>query len=104
MVNLTKLKYLKQPHTSAGRIPTPMAMKFYINQLMEERQLSVADEVKAKEEVWDSRNDFDKLIHEPTQALAYRTHSLALATVAKPDARRPGMNNTFDIPKCTIIA
>jgi len=29
-----------------------MAMKFYIDQLMEERQMSLADEVKTKEEVW----------------------------------------------------
>jgi heat-inducible transcriptional repressor len=54
MVNLTKAGYLKQPHASAGRIPTPHAMKFYINQLMEEKQMSLVDEVKAKEEVWDS--------------------------------------------------
>ncbi len=104
MVNLTKLKYLKQPHTSAGRIPTPMAMKFYINQLMEERQLSVADEVKAKEEVWDSRNDFDKLMHEATQALADRTHSLAIATMDNGDVWRAGMKNIFDNPEFSDIA
>ena len=39
MVNLTKLGFLKQPHTSAGRVPTSGAMKFYIDQLMEEKQI-----------------------------------------------------------------
>ena len=53
MVQLTKMKYLKQPHTSSGRVPTPTAMKFYINQLMEEKQLGVAEEVKAKEKTKD---------------------------------------------------
>src|SRR5258708_39055838 len=53
MASLTKMKYLSQPHTSSGRVPTPIAMKFYISQLMEEKQLGVAEEVKAKEEVWD---------------------------------------------------
>src|SRR3990172_6835296 len=57
MVSLTKTGYLRQPHTSAGRIPSPNAMKFYIGQLMEEKQMSLTDEVKAKEEVWDSRGD-----------------------------------------------
>src|SRR3972149_7736971 len=51
MSSLTKAGYLKQPHTSAGRIPTPTAMKFYIDQLMEEKKMSLAEEVKAKEDV-----------------------------------------------------
>lgn len=79
MVSLTKLNFLKQPHASAGRIPTPAAMKFYINQLMDEKQMSVVDEVKAKEEVWDSRDDLDELMDEATRALAARTKSLSVA-------------------------
>lgn len=81
MVSLTKAGYLKQPHTSAGRIPTPTAMKFYIDQLMEEKKMSLVDEVKAKEEVWDSRDDVDELMDEATHALAQRTHSLAVAAL-----------------------
>lgn len=81
MVTLTKSGYLKQPHTSAGRVPTPVAMKFYINQLMEEKQMSLVDEVKAKEEVWDYRSDVDQLMNEATRALANRTKSLAVAAI-----------------------
>ncbi|KKS00312.1 MAG: heat-inducible transcription repressor HrcA, heat-inducible transcriptional repressor [Microgenomates group bacterium GW2011_GWC1_41_20] len=81
MVSLTKLNFLKQPHASAGRIPTPVAMKFYINQLMEEKQMSIVDEVKAKEEVWDSRDDLDELMDEATHALASRTKSLSVAAI-----------------------
>jgi heat-inducible transcriptional repressor len=87
MVTLTKAGYLKQLHASAGRIPTPMAMKFYINQLMEEKQMSLMDEVKAKEEVWDSRSDIDELMDEATHALATRTRSLAVAALKDADAR-----------------
>lgn len=81
MVTLTKAGYLKQLHTSAGRVPTPMAMKFYIDQLMEEKQMSLVDEVKAKEEVWDSRDNIDELMDEATRALASRTRSLAVAAL-----------------------
>lgn len=87
MVTLTKLNFLKQPHASAGRIPTPVAMKFYINQLMEEKQMSLVDEVKAKEEVWDSRDDIDELMDEATHALAARTRSLAVAAL-KDDGKK----------------
>ncbi|KKR69680.1 MAG: Heat-inducible transcription repressor hrcA [Candidatus Woesebacteria bacterium GW2011_GWA2_40_7b] len=81
MVALTRTGYLKQPHTSSGRVPTPQAMKFYINQLMEEKQMSLVDEVKAKEEVWDSRDKIDDLMDEATHALASRTKSLTVAAL-----------------------
>jgi transcriptional regulator of heat shock response len=103
MAELTKMKYLKQPHTSAGRIPTPHAMKFYINQLMEEKHLGVVDEVKAKEEVWDSRNDFDKLMSEAAHSLAKATHSLAIAVTDDGDVWKAGMQNIFDNPEFTDL-
>ncbi|MFI5240812.1 MAG: hypothetical protein ACHQUA_00045 [Microgenomates group bacterium] len=81
MVALTKSNYLKQLHTSAGRVPTPVAMKFYIDQLMEEKQMSLVDEVKAKEEVWDARADLKNLMEEATHALAERTQSLAVSAL-----------------------
>lgn len=87
MVALTRAGYLKQLHTSAGRVPTPTAMKFYINQLMEEKQMSLVDEVKAKEEVWDSRDKIDDLMDEATHALASRTRSLAVAALKDKDKK-----------------
>lgn len=86
MVALTKAGYLKQPHTSSGRVPTPTAMKFYIDQLMEEKQMSLVDEVKAKEEVWDSRDDVDALMEEATHALADRTRSLTVGAIRNPNS------------------
>ncbi|MCL4382879.1 hypothetical protein M1545_03755 [Patescibacteria group bacterium] len=85
MVALTKTGFLKQPHTSAGRIPTSKAMKFYINQLMEEKQMSLTEEVKTKEDVWDARENIDKLLEEATHALAQKTRSLAVATLDDED-------------------
>jgi len=43
MVDLTQMGFLRQPHTSAGRIPTPLALRFYIDHLMQEKKLSLAD-------------------------------------------------------------
>jgi heat-inducible transcriptional repressor len=87
MASLTKAGYLKQPHTSAGRVPTPTAMKFYIDQLMEEKQMSIVDEVKAKEEVWDSRGKIDDLMDEATRALASRTKSISVGALKDVSSR-----------------
>ncbi|OGM88717.1 hypothetical protein A2614_00645 [Candidatus Woesebacteria bacterium RIFOXYD1_FULL_40_21] len=99
MVALTKAGYLRQPHTSAGRIPSPVGMKFYINQLMEEKQMSVTDEVKAKEEVWDSRGDLDELLEEATHALAAHTRNLAVASTDDGKVWRSGYANVFENPE-----
>lgn len=106
MVTLTAAGYLKQPHTSAGRIPTPTAMKFYIDQLMEEKKMSLVDEVKAKEEVWDSRDDIDELMDEATHALASRTRSLAVAAIKDKKDRfwQAGHSYIFNNPEFSEMA
>ncbi len=106
MVTLTKAGYLKQPHSSAGRIPTPLAMKFYIDQLMEEKQMSLVDEVKAKEEVWGSRDDIDELMDEATHALASRTKSLSVAALKDKKNRywQAGQSYLFQNPEFAEVS
>ena len=108
MVALTKSGYLKQLHTSAGRVPTPVAMKFYIDQLMEEKQMSLVDEVKAKEEVWDSRADLKNLMEEATHALSERTQSLTVAALDEGDVDkkfwRSGHSYIFQNPEFSDLA
>src|SRR5579872_2404941 len=85
MVRLTDLGYLKKPHTSAGRIPTPVGMKFYVKQLMKEKELSVAEEVAVKEKLWDYRKEEDKFMKQMTRDLAERTKTLAVASTEDGD-------------------
>ena len=99
MAKLIKNGYFKQPHTSAGRIPTKNAFRFYINQLMEEKKLSVVDEVAAREKIWDSRFDFDHLMKEAVKALAKQTKSLALATVKDGEVYHAGYANILNMPE-----
>ena len=102
MAALTSKGYLKQPHTSAGRVPTPKGMKFYINQLMEEKKLSVSDEVHAKEEVWDSRDNVERLMRDATHALAHQTNYLAVSTLDDGQAWVHGHSNLFASPEFTV--
>lgn len=104
MVGLTEAGYLRQPYTSAGRVPTPKAMKFYIDQLMEEKQMSVTEEVKAKEGVWDARSDVNALIREATHALAERTRSLAVGALDPGRVWHAGYANVFLNPEFSNLA
>lgn len=49
MVDLTDLGYLEQPHTSAGRIPSPMGYRLYVNELMGEHQLTLQETQRINE-------------------------------------------------------
>ncbi|EKD95624.1 MAG: Transcriptional regulator of heat shock protein [uncultured bacterium] len=99
MVKLAKLGYLRQPHTSAGRVPTPQAMKFYIDQLMKEKQMSTAEEVAVKDQIWDYRNEMDKLLREATHTLAEKTKTMAVATTDEGDIYFSGIANILDMPE-----
>ena len=41
--DLTEMGYLEQPHTSAGRMPSPKGYRLYVNELMEEQRLSLEE-------------------------------------------------------------
>jgi transcriptional regulator of heat shock response len=99
MARLTKLNYLKQPHTSAGRMPTTAAFKFYVAELMEEKKLSVSEEVAAKEKIWDARFDLDKLMRAATRALAERTNALAVGGIENGDIYHSGYANILEMPE-----
>ena len=38
LAELSDLGYLEQPHTSAGRVPSPKGYRLYVNELMERRE------------------------------------------------------------------
>lgn len=99
MVKLTSLGYLRQPHTSAGRTPTSVGLKFYVDQLMEERALSLKDEVAIKEELAETDQKFDKLLRHTARVLADQTHSLAVVTDEEGEIYASGMANILDIPE-----
>lgn len=99
MVELTDKGYLKQPHTSAGRVPTPIALKFYISSLMKENQLSVKDEVDIKEELWERRYEFDRLMRLTARRLAERTGTLAVAVNEDGDVYAAGAAAILDMPE-----
>ncbi|MBR3561301.1 MAG: heat-inducible transcription repressor HrcA [Oscillospiraceae bacterium] len=40
---LCELGYLEQPHTSAGRVPSPQGYRLYVNELMERRSVSAEE-------------------------------------------------------------
>lgn len=99
MVRLSELGYLQKPHTSAGRVPTPLGMKFYVKQLMQKQPLSVTDEVRMKEKVWDYREQEHQFLKEVTKCLADRTGALAVAMTDEGKVYVSGFANILNMPE-----
>ena len=99
MVRLTDLGFLRQPHTSAGRVPTSIGFRFYIQELMKEKQLPVAAEVAIKEDMWQQRHQQDRLLSQAVRSLAQRCSMLGLAVDDQGQIFYSGAANILDWPE-----
>ena len=99
MVKLSEYGYLKKPHSSAGRIPTAQGLKFYVRELMKEKELSTVEEVALKEKVWDYREQMQRFLKETTRSLANKTHTLAIATTNEGELYCSGYANILEMPE-----
>ena len=103
MVVLTREGYLSQPHTSAGRSPTPMGLKFYIKELMKEQEVPVKDEVEIKENLWDHRFHFHRLLKQATKELSDKVGTIAVAATEEGDVHHSGAYSILDMPEFVDI-
>ena len=80
MAVLFDLGLLEQPHTSAGRIPSHLGLRVYIDQIMREQPLTT-QEKREIEALFNFRNpDPDRLLEDAAKALAGYTGCAAIST------------------------
>ena len=84
MSALFDLGLLEQPHTSAGRVPSHLGYRVYINQLMRREELTEdeRDEIDALFNVRDP--DPDRLLRDAARALARYTNCATISTTITP--------------------
>ncbi len=99
MATLTHQGFLKQPHTSAGRVPTSMGYRVYISELMSEKQVPVAAEVSIKHNLWQKRFEENNVLKEAVRALAQRLRILSLAVNSNQEIFYAGAANILDFPE-----
>src|SRR5438094_6244216 len=78
MSDLEEKGYLYHPHTSAGRIPTDLAYRVYVNSLMRPSQVSASDSHQIREELAE-RNAVDQILERAAQVLGVLTKELGVA-------------------------
>ena len=62
MSDLEEMGYLTHPHTSAGRIPSEKAYRFYVDSLMQKYELSDEDKLQIGRLVDSSLSELDRTL------------------------------------------
>ena len=70
LADLVELGYLEQPHTSAGRIPSPQGYRLYVNELMEKRDLSEQEAAQINEALGGQMKELDSVIAQAGQMVS----------------------------------
>ena len=70
LADLVDLGYLEQPHTSAGRVPSPKGYRLYVNELMEQQKLSIAETEKINQSLHIKMEELDRVISQAGRAIS----------------------------------
>jgi heat-inducible transcriptional repressor len=77
MSDLEDMGYILQPHTSAGRIPSDMGYRFYVDHLMEEKEKEVTE---MKELMIQKQDKMDLVLKQVAKVLANNTNYATMIT------------------------
>ena len=79
LAELVNMGYLEQPHTSAGRVPTPMGYRMYVNELMEKQKLSLEETEEINRRLNQKLQQLDDTISDVSRLASQLTDYPALA-------------------------
>lgn len=82
LAELTAMGYLEQPHTSAGRIPSPKGYRLYVNELMARQRLSLEETESINSSMHLKIQQLDKLMSDVGKLASTLTNYPALALAA----------------------
>ena len=103
--DLTELGYLEQPHTSAGRVPSPKGYRLYVNELMERQRLTLDETEKINAALQVKMEELDRVISQAGRAVSSFVNYPAYVTAAgrkKLTARRFELL-PVDEHKCIVV-
>ena len=81
LAELSDMGYLEQPHTSAGRIPSPLGYRLYVNELMERKPISAEEAAQINDTLRQELKGTDQVIAKTGQMVSsfvdYPTYAVA---------------------------
>ena len=88
MVALTEAGYLRQPHTSAGRVPTEEGYRYFVRQLMGQTDLAPQTKRMITHQFYQAGKDVDHWLRLAASILAHQSQAASLVTAPHPEKAR----------------
>jgi heat-inducible transcriptional repressor len=85
---LTELGYLRQPHTSAGRVPTEEGYRYFVSQMMHNTELPVSVQQTISHQFYQARADVDQWMTLAASILAHQSQGVSVVTAPHAEQSR----------------
>lgn len=96
MSDLEELGFLEQPHTSAGRVPSDRGYRYYVDCLMESRDVGVTEQELIRRTFERKVREIDTLVRETARVLSDATHLTAV--ISGPQIQRAHFRDLRLVP------
>jgi heat-inducible transcriptional repressor len=83
MMALTEQGYLRQPHTSAGREPTEEGYRYFVQRIVGENELPLAERRTISHQFYQARRDVDEWMRLAASVLAQHGRGASLVTAPR---------------------
>ena len=83
MADLLAMGYLEQPHTSAGRIPSPAGYRLYVDELMADYRLSMDETHSINMAIEEKMQRVDKLVEKVARLVSQATDLPAISVASR---------------------
>ena len=104
LADLVELGYLEQPHTSAGRIPSPRGYRLYVNELMERRSVSDQEAAQINAALGGQMRELDAIIARAGQAASAIVSYPAYAVAAGRESITVRRYDLLSVDEASFIA
>ena len=92
MADLVEMGYILQPHTSAGRIPSDKGYRFYVDQLMAEKEQQIEEREREADEMKDmlveKADKMERLLKQVAKSLSVNTNYAAMISAPRYNINR----------------
>ncbi len=86
MAELEELGFLEQPHTSAGRIPSELGYRFYVNSLLQQYRMTAGEIEAINSSLKTKLAEMDQLLSEASRIAAAVTNYTGIAVKSRTSA------------------
>lgn len=103
LADLEEMGYLTHPHTSAGRIPSDMGYRWYVNNMMEWKEPTTAAKNVIEDNLYDEADELDKTIERAAEILSKITNLTSFAITPKKNEETIKYINLLPVDAYTVV-